>query len=174
MGNIAESFKYKGSLIGKQANSSASSISIDERQYSGKIDAELSWIKARYSFRQSSRESPLSQPVNRKTLTMQVTDYLKNENGDVVFEETLKQQESYLVDKELFRGELRAGNAQNVFFVIDEKVFGPLSRNKSVVKNISLNPKLIKLNFSLSTEATESYANKNFDQIIIDTAGVTE
>ena len=83
MGNIAESFKYKGSLIGKQANNSASSISIDERQYSGKIDAELSWIKARYSFRQSSRESPLSQPVNRKTLTMQVTDYLKIENGDV-------------------------------------------------------------------------------------------
>ncbi len=99
---------------------------------------------------------------------------VKNENGDVVFEETLKQQESYSVNKELFGGELRAGNAQNVFFVIDEKVFGPLSRNKSVVKNISLNPKLIKLNFSLSAAATESYANKNFDQIIIDTAGVTE
>ncbi|MEL1233508.1 MAG: hypothetical protein VW667_06335, partial [Candidatus Neomarinimicrobiota bacterium] len=52
-------------------------------QYSGKIDAELSWIKGRYSFRQSSRESPMSQPVNRKTLTLQVTDYLKIENGDV-------------------------------------------------------------------------------------------
>ena len=96
------------------------------------------------------------------------------QNGDVVFEETLKQQESYLVDKEIFRGELRAGNAQNVFFVIDEKVFGPLSRNKSVVKNISLNPELIKLNFRFSTTATESYAIKNFDQIIVDTAGVTE
>ena len=83
MGNIAESFNYKGSLVGKQSNNSASSISINERQYSGKIDAELSWIKGRYSFRQSSRESPMSQPVNRKTLTMQVTDYLKVENGDV-------------------------------------------------------------------------------------------
>ena len=44
----------------------------------------------------------------------------------------------------------------------------------SVVKNISLNPELIKLNFRFSTTATESYANKNFDQIIVDTAGVTE
>ena len=83
IGNIAESFNYKGSIVGKQSNNSASSISINERQYSGKIDAELSWIKGRYSFRQSSRESPMSQPVNRKTLTLQVTDYLKIENGDV-------------------------------------------------------------------------------------------
>ena len=83
MGNIAESFNYKGSIVGKQSNNSASSISINERQFSGKIDAELSWIKGRYSFRQSSRESPMSQPVNRKTLTLQVTDYLKIENGDV-------------------------------------------------------------------------------------------
>ena len=83
IGNIAESFNYKGSIVGKQSNNSASSISVNERQYSGKIDAELSWIKGRYSFRQSSRESPMSQPVNRKTLTLQVTDYLKIENGDV-------------------------------------------------------------------------------------------
>ena len=83
MGNIAETFNYKGSIVGKQSNNSASSISINERQYSGKIDAESSWIKGRYSFRQSSRESPMSQPVNRKTLTLQVTDYLNIENGDV-------------------------------------------------------------------------------------------
>ena len=83
MGNFAETFNYKGSIVGKQSNNSASSISINERQYSGKIDAESSWIKGRYSFRQSSRESPMSQPVNRKTLTLQVTDYLNIENGDV-------------------------------------------------------------------------------------------
>ncbi len=99
---------------------------------------------------------------------------VKNENGDVVFERTLKQQEFYLVEKELFRGELRAGNAQNVFFVIDENVFGPLSENKSVVKNISLSPESIKSNFLLSNTASEAYANRNLDQIIVDTAGVTE
>ena len=83
MENFAESFIYKGSLISKRSSTTASSISIDESQYSGKIDAELSWIKARYSFRRSSRESKLSQPIDRTSLTLQVTDYLKVENGDV-------------------------------------------------------------------------------------------
>ena len=42
MENFAESFIYKGSLISKRSSTTASSISIDESQYSGKIDAELS------------------------------------------------------------------------------------------------------------------------------------
>ena len=83
MENFAESFIYKGSLISKRSSTTASSISIDESQYSGKIDAELSWIKARYSFRRSSRESKLSQPIDRTSLILQVTDYLRVENGDV-------------------------------------------------------------------------------------------
>ena len=83
MENLAESFIYKGSLFSKRSSSTASSISIDEQQYSGKIDAELSWIKARYSFRRSSRESKLLQPIDRTSLTFQITDYLKIENGDV-------------------------------------------------------------------------------------------
>ena len=83
MENVAESFNYKGSLVSKRSSSTASSISIEERQYSGKIDAELSWIKGRYSFRRSSRESKLAQPLNRTSLTLQITDYLKIENGDV-------------------------------------------------------------------------------------------
>ena len=83
MENFAESFIYKGSLISKRSSTTASSISIEESQYSGKIDAELSWIKARYSFRRSSRESKLSQPIDRTSLILQVTDYLKVENGDV-------------------------------------------------------------------------------------------
>ena len=83
MENFAESFIYKGSLSSKHSSTTASSISIDESQYSGKIDAELSWIKARYSFRRSSRESKLSQPIDRTSLILQVTDYLKVENGDV-------------------------------------------------------------------------------------------
>ena len=83
MGNTAQSFIYKGSLRAKRSSSTASSISIDERENSGKIDGELSWIKARYSFRNSSRESIFGQPLNRTTLTLQITDYLKIENGDV-------------------------------------------------------------------------------------------
>ena len=83
MANAAQSFTYKGSLRAKRSSSTASSISIDERENSGKINGELSWIKARYSFRNSSRESIFGQPLNRTTLTLQITDYLKIENGDV-------------------------------------------------------------------------------------------
>tara|TARA_Y100001934_G_C12355161_1_gene777690 strand:+ start:2 stop:2824 length:2823 start_codon:yes stop_codon:yes gene_type:complete len=83
MENISESFQYKGSLFGKESSTKVSSISIDEREYSGKIDAELSWIKARYSFRRSSRESKLAQPLNRNSLKLQITDYLMIEQGDV-------------------------------------------------------------------------------------------
>ena len=83
MENVAESFNYKGSLVSKRSSSTASSISIEEREYSGKIDAEMSWIKGRYSFRRTSRESKLAQSLNRTSLTLQITDYLKIENGDV-------------------------------------------------------------------------------------------
>ena len=83
MANVAESFNYKGSLVSKRSSSTASSISIEEREYSGKIDAEMSWIKGRYSFRRTSRESKLTQSLNRTSLTLQITDYLKIENGDV-------------------------------------------------------------------------------------------
>lgn len=83
MANAVQSFTYKGSLTAKRSSSTVSSISIDERENSGKIDGELSWIKARYSFRNSSRESIFGQPLNRTTLTLQITDYLKIENGDV-------------------------------------------------------------------------------------------
>ena len=83
MVNVAQSFIYKGSLKAKRSSSTASSISIDQRENSGKIDGELSWIKARYSFRNSSRESNLTQPLNRSTLSLRITDYLKIESGDV-------------------------------------------------------------------------------------------
>lgn len=83
MVNSSESLTYKGSFVGRRSSNTASSISIDEEQYSGKFDAELSWIKAKYSFRKTSRESKLSQPLNRRSLTLQITDYLKIENGDV-------------------------------------------------------------------------------------------
>ena len=69
--------------MSKRSSSTASSISIEEREYSGKIDAEMSWIKGRYSFRRTSRESKLTQSLNRTSLTLQITDYLKIENGDV-------------------------------------------------------------------------------------------
>ena len=83
MVDVAESFKYKGNLGALSTNSTASGVDLIERENNGRIDAELNWIKARYSFKNSSRESAYIQPLNRKTLTLQVTDYLKLEYGDV-------------------------------------------------------------------------------------------
>ena len=81
--NISESFRYKGSLNAKTSSSSASSITINQNEFSGKIDGELSWVKARYSMRKSSRESIFLQPLNRSTLSFQFTDYLKVDFGDI-------------------------------------------------------------------------------------------
>ncbi len=83
MTNISESFRYKGSLNAKSSSSTASSITINENEYSGKIDGELSWIKARYTMRRTNRESNFLQPLNRSTLSFQITDYLKMDFGDI-------------------------------------------------------------------------------------------
>ena len=83
MVNMAEAFKYKGSLNGKNSINTASGITLAENEYNAKFDGELSWIKARYSIRKSSRESPYMQPLNREALTLQVADYLKLEYGDI-------------------------------------------------------------------------------------------
>lgn len=83
MVDVSESLRYKGSLGALSTNSAASGYNLSERENNGRIDAELSWIKARYSYKSSSRESAFLQPINRETLTLQVTDYLKLEYGDV-------------------------------------------------------------------------------------------
>jgi len=81
--SIFESFKYKGSLFAKTANNTASSITINDQEFSTKFDAEITWIKARYNSRKSSRESKYIQPINRESFTLQIMDYLKIEDGDV-------------------------------------------------------------------------------------------
>ena len=83
MVNMSESFRYKGNIGAVNTNSSASGINLAEQENNGKINGELSWVKVKYSYRNSSRESTLLQPLNRETLTLQVTDYLKLEYGDV-------------------------------------------------------------------------------------------
>ena len=81
--NLFQSFKYKGSLFAKTANNTASLITINDQELSTKIDAELPWVKVRYSSRKSSRESKYLQAVNKESFTLQVLDYLKIDNGDV-------------------------------------------------------------------------------------------
>ena len=81
--DVAESLKYKGNLGFLSTNSTVSDYNLVELENSGRVDAELSWIKARYSYKNNTRESAHLQPLNRETLTLQVTDYLKLEYGDI-------------------------------------------------------------------------------------------
>ena len=59
MVNMSEAFRYKGRIGAVNTNSSASGINLVEQENNGKIDGDLSWIKVRYYYRNSSRESPL-------------------------------------------------------------------------------------------------------------------
>ena len=99
---------------------------------------------------------------------------VKNEFDDIVFEKTLQERETYIITKELFTGQLRAGNAQNVYFVVDSEVFGPLSAQTSVVKEVSLDPQSIKANYIISLEASNSYFAGSSDNAAIDTAEVID
>ena len=99
---------------------------------------------------------------------------IKNQDGDVVFEKILKQKETYIIKKELFTGVLRAGNAQNVYFIVNENFFGPLSLDKSVVKNVSLDPKAIKVNLVTSKSIKQRFLTDNSKTSFVDTAGVIE
>ena len=81
--NFSESFKYNGSIVGKKSYSKASSISLNEQETNTKFSTEISWIKLRYQSRLSDRESKFSQPVNRSSWIIQITDYLKIGRGDV-------------------------------------------------------------------------------------------
>ncbi len=83
MVNFAEAFKYKGSINGKNSINSASGITLAENELNIKFDGELSWVKARYNLKTSSRESPFIQPQNRRALSLQVADYLKLQFGDI-------------------------------------------------------------------------------------------
>ena len=52
--------------------------------------------------------------------------------------------------------------------------FGPLSRDKSVVKNVSLDPKAIKVNLVSSKSIKKRFLTDNSTTIFVDTAGVVE
>jgi hypothetical protein len=99
---------------------------------------------------------------------------IKNQDGDVIFEKIMKQRETYTVEKDLFNGMLRAGNAQNVYFLIDKQIFGPLSNDKSVVKGVSLDPITIQSKLIISAAVTEKFWSENKDTVFLNTAEVVD
>jgi hypothetical protein len=99
---------------------------------------------------------------------------IKNEQGDVIFEKILQPRETYAISKNLFKGSLRSGNAQNVYFVIDKNVFGPLSTEKSVVKNVSLDPAVIQGDLVIAKSVGDKFLDYKESSVLVNTAEVTE
>jgi cytoskeletal protein RodZ len=99
---------------------------------------------------------------------------LKNETGDIIFEKILQKRETYTINKDLFKGLLRAGNAQNVYFLINEQAFGPLSLDKSVVKNVLLDPQSIQASFLSASTVTKKFWMQSDDTFFVNTAEVHE
>ena len=123
----------------------------------------------------TKREEPVirTQPTVPKLKIFALTPAwvrLKNRDGAVIFEKILQARETYFIKKEIFGSQLRAGNAQNVYFVLDDDVLGPLSSDRSVVKNVILDPAVIKKSWAYSAIITKSYHNIEEENIPINTA----
>ena len=82
---------------------------------------------------------------------------LNDEQGDVYLEKNFKSGEEFIIPENLFAGSLRAGNATKVYFNIDGKMFGPISKSRSVVKNFSLDPLWIGQELVLIAEGSDLF-----------------
>lgn len=101
MVNVVEQLLYSGKINSTASNNAASGSSINELELTGNVTGELSWIKGRFNFRKTSRESEFLQPLNRTTTSLYITDYLKLEFGDVY-----PAISPYLMDGKRVRGQL--------------------------------------------------------------------
>ena len=79
-------------------------------------------------------------PVLRLVALEKAWIRLNDEQGDVYLEKNFKSGEEFIIPENLFSGSLRAGNATKVYFNLNGKMFGPISKSSSVVKNFSLDP----------------------------------
>ena len=95
---------------------------------------------------------------------------LTDEEGTIILEKTLKSGEKYLINETLFSGTLRSGNAKNVYFIINGEALGPLSTQKTVAKEVSLNPEVIKIKYFSADEITNMLNENIVEDDLVDTA----
>lgn len=93
-------------------------------------------------------EAAASVPEGPRGIAIQVTGkaWIRVRNGDraIIREGILEAGERYVLPERVLRGTLRAGNAGDVYVLVDGKPFGPLGRPGGVVKNLSLAPEDIR------------------------------
>ena len=148
--NMADSFKYKGFLNGKNSRNTASRNVVSELLYNGKIEGELSWVKADFSLKKSSRESIYMQPLDRSTLSLRFTDYATLETGD-----TYPSLSPYILDGKRVRGQYLK---LNLPYIKLQYVKGLLNRAVQYQDKINGALEIIEDNTSIASNGGKIYS----------------
>ena len=83
---------------------------------------------------------------------------IKDEGRRVVVEKILKAGEVLEIKDNWFNGNLRAGNAKDLFFSLNGVTYGPVSDKRKVIKNFKIDPQNI-FNSLKINELKDSYLN---------------
>ena len=83
---------------------------------------------------------------------------IKDEGRKVVVEKILKAGEVLEIKNNWFNGNLRAGNAKDLFFSLNGVTYGPVSEKRKVIKNFKIDPQNI-FNSLKINELKDSYLN---------------
>ena len=83
---------------------------------------------------------------------------IKDEERQVVVEKILKAGEVLEIKNNWFNGDLRAGNAKDLFFSLNGVTYGPVSDKRKVIKNFKIDPQNI-FNSLKINDLEDSYLN---------------
>ena len=83
---------------------------------------------------------------------------IKDEESQVVVEKILKAGEVLEIKNNWFNGDLRAGNAKDLFFSLNGVTYGPVSDKRKVIKNFKIDPQNI-FNSLKINDLEDSYLN---------------
>ncbi len=85
---------------------------------------------------------------------------IKDEEKNVVFEKILKSGEVLKIKKKWLNGNLRAGNAVDLFFSLDGITYGPVSDTRKVIKKFKIDPDYIFETLKIN-HLKDSFLNKS-------------
>ena len=83
---------------------------------------------------------------------------IKDEGKRVVFEKILKAGEVLEIKSNWLNGNLRAGNAKDLFFLLNGVTYGPVSDKRNVIKNFKIDPQNIFKSLKIN-DLKDSYLN---------------
>ncbi len=85
---------------------------------------------------------------------------INNQEKKVVVEKILKSGEILKIKKDWLNGNLRSGNARDLFFALDGVTYGPVSNSKTVIKKFPIDPDYIFETLKIN-HLKDSFMNKS-------------